>query len=119
MCTTGRPEAIRIFLRWKAAAAWNVTLIVSMLACSTVVAQNLTGEIDGTVRDASGSAIPNASITIRNADQNLVVRTVRSDQQGQFTVPLLAVGHYSLSAIAVGFQTATINGIDVHVNQSV
>jgi hypothetical protein len=119
MHITSKLEAAANFLRGNLAKAWKVTLILTVLACSTALAQNLTGEIDGTVRDSSGAAIPNASITIRNTDQNLVVRTVRSDQQGQFTVPLLAVGHYSLSATAVGFQTATVNGIDVHVNQSV
>ena len=94
-------------------------LLLCALALHVSLAQNLTGEIDGTIRDASGGVIPEATVTVTNTDQNTVARTVRSDQQGHFTAPLLAVGSYSLAVTAAGFETATVSGIDVHVNQPV
>jgi hypothetical protein len=90
-----------------------------MLVPHALMAQNLTGEIDGTIHDSSGGVVPDSTVTVRNTDQNTVARTVKSDQQGQFTAPLLAIGHYSVAANATGFQTSTVSGIDVHVNQPV
>ena len=98
---------------------WKTAVILCVLGSSAAFAQNLTGEIDGTIRDSSGASIPNATVTVRNTDQNTVARTVRSDQQGQFTAPLLAIGHYSVTVGATGFEISTVSGIDVHVNQPV
>ncbi len=78
-------------------------------------AQNLTGEIDGVIKDPSGAVIPNATVTVTDTDQNLVVRSLKTDKQGQFTVPLLAIGHYSLSVDAPGFESSRIDGVEVHV----
>jgi hypothetical protein len=38
----------------------------------SLLGQNLTGDIGGTVRDSSGAVIPDAVITVTNTDQNLV-----------------------------------------------
>ena len=81
-------------------------------------AQNLTGEIDGVVKDPTGAVIPDATVTVKNTDQNLVVRTITSNGQGQFTAPLLAIGHYAVIGKATGFQTTTEN-LDVHVGMPV
>lgn len=78
--------------------------------------QNLTGQINGVVKDSSGAVIPNATVTITNTDQNIVVRSSQTDKQGQFTAPLLAVGQYSVKVQAKGFQSRTVNDIEVHVN---
>jgi hypothetical protein len=80
-------------------------------------AQVITGEIDGTVRDSSGAMVPNATVTVTNTDENLVARTVKSNQQGEFTAPLLTIGGYSVTVAATGFKTVTASGIQVHVGQ--
>lgn len=80
-------------------------------------AQNLTGEIDGTVRDSAGAVIPNASVTVKDSGQNIVVRTLMTDGQGQFVAPALATGNYLVTVGAVGFETSTVSGIAVDVNQ--
>ena len=90
-------------------------LLLSMPLCT--FGQVLTGEIDGTVRDGTGAVVPNATVTITNTDEGLVERTVKTNTQGQFTVPLLSSGSYSLAVSAEGFQTYTVSGIRVHVGQ--
>lgn len=67
-------------------------------------AQVLTGEIDGNVLDSSGASIPNAEVTVTNTDQNLVVRTLKTNSKGQFTAPLLTVGTYKVTVAAPGFK---------------
>lgn len=91
--------------------------IAVLLMCLGPVAglgQNLTGEIDGVVKDPTGAVIPDAAVTITNTDQNLVTRTIRSNGKGQFTAPLLAIGHYAVTVEATGFRTTT-ETLDVHV----
>ncbi len=78
-------------------------------------AQVLTGEIDGTVRDSSGAVVPQATVTVRNANERIVQRVVQTDGQGHFTVPLLAIGRYSLKIEANGFKISTVSGVEVHV----
>ena len=69
--------------------------------------QNLTGGISGTVRDSTGAVVPNATITVENTDRNLIVRTVHTNEQGEFIVPLLNIGHYAITVAASGFETMT------------
>lgn len=80
------------------------------------VAQQVTGSISGTVKDSSGAVVPNAKVTITNTDQNLLVRAVKTDTNGDYSAPLLPLGHYSVSAEADQFKTSTVNGIELHVN---
>ena len=90
--------------------------IVLSIACGGLLhAQVLTGEIDGAVHDLTGAAIPNAVVTIKNTDQNLVVRTIRTDSKGVFTAPLLTIGTYAVSVAAEHFKTEDVGGIEVHV----
>ncbi|HEX8836300.1 MAG TPA: carboxypeptidase-like regulatory domain-containing protein [Candidatus Acidoferrum sp.] len=81
--------------------------------------QNVTGTILGTVTDSKGDAVANATVTITNTDQNIAVRTVTTDQQGQYVVPLLPVGRYSVTAGAIGFKKAIQAGIVLNVNDKV
>lgn len=96
-----------------------VAILLFMLGTfwETAEAQILTGEIDGTVHDASGALVPGALVTIKNTDQGIIVRTVTTDSSGQFTVPLLNIGTYQVVITAGGFKSETVDGIDVHVGQ--
>ena len=80
------------------------------------IAQVVTGTISGTVKDSSGAVVPNATVTLMNTDQNQVVRTVKSDANGEYSAPLLPLGSYSVSAAANQFKTAIVTGVQLHVN---
>ena len=82
-------------------------------------AQNLTGQIDGTVRDTSGAAIPGATVTIRNEGESVVKRQLKTNGQGLFTAPLLTTGQYSVTVEAPQFQTETISDVNVHLDQPI
>ena len=60
-------------------------------------AQEITGTIAGTVRDASGGGIHTAKVTITNTDQNAVVRTTTTDTEGNYVAALLPIGHCSVT----------------------
>ena len=113
--STTRSSSFR-FPEWVALLCWGILLCWFAALAS---AQTLTGELDGTVRDPSGSVIPNAVVTVTNTDENQVVRTVKTDHLGQFTAPLLTIGAYSLKIKAAGFEDFTVSSIEVHVGQPV
>jgi hypothetical protein len=87
-----------------------------LMAVPFAAAQDITGSIAGTVQDASGAGVPNAKVTVTNTDRNLVIRTVETDGSGNYSVPLLDIGHYSISVEAKGFKKATEKGITLSVN---
>lgn len=86
--------------------------ILALVFAFHAAAQEAT--IVGTVTDPSGSAIPGAKITITNNDTS-AVRQVVSNDAGQYTVPSLGIGKYSVKAESAGFKTAEQNDIVLNV----
>ncbi|MGB7188594.1 MAG: carboxypeptidase-like regulatory domain-containing protein [Acidobacteriaceae bacterium] len=81
-------------------------------------AQNLYAALHGTVTDASGAVVPNATITAVNTSTN--IKTMAStDSHGYYTVPQLQVGGpYSVTISANGFQSFTTTGLNLSVNDN-
>ena len=63
--------------------------VLLLLPWTLAFCQAPTGEIAGSVYDASGEAVPNAAITVRNAATGFG-RALRSNQAGQYSVASLA-----------------------------
>ena len=68
-------------------------------------AQSVTGTITGTVRDASGGAIPGATVRVVNEKTRGAVDTT-SDGQGAYRVAELPAGSYRLETTLDGFEPA-------------
>src|SRR5215831_9357957 len=89
----------------------TVLCFVSFLASGAIAfAQAPTGEIAGTVYDAAGGAMPNAAITVKNADTSFD-RALRSNHTGHYSVASLAAGTYRMKVEAPGFRTLLVNAI--------
>jgi hypothetical protein len=69
--------------------------------------------ISGTVTDATGAVVPQASITIIDEDTGVHITTV-SNNDGSFAAPGLVVGNYTVTVTKEGFQTSTEKGIVLH-----
>lgn len=76
------------------------------------MAQEITGSISGLVTDPSGSAIPNARVSVTAPSLPRGI-DVTSDSSGIFTVPQLPAGQYSVAVQATGFTTAKKNEVPV------
>jgi hypothetical protein len=61
------------------------------------------GSISGTVKDPSGSVVPNATVTLREVNTE-ISHQARTNDKGYFTLPVLPVGRYELDVQASGFQ---------------
>src|ERR1051326_2620822 len=90
---------------------WLTVAVVASLA------QNTTGSIQGTVTDAKGGVVANATVTITNSDRNAVIRAVRTDDNGDYTAVLLPTGNYSVAAEVAGFKKVTQSGVVLNVNE--
>jgi hypothetical protein len=87
---------------------WSTLLL--LLPWTTALAQAPTGEIAGSVLDASGGAVVNAAITVRSAATSFV-RELHSNQSGQYSVASLNAGSYEMRVEAPGFRTMVVSAI--------
>jgi Carboxypeptidase regulatory-like domain len=86
-------------------------LVLSALLSSTLLlAQRDLGTITGTVTDPTGSAVPNAKLTITE-DATGVSYTAQSNAAGNYTLPTLKPGTYTVTVEASGFQKAEQKGV--------
>ena len=79
--------------------------------------QNDRGAITGTVRDQANAVVPGASVIAMNVDNGSEFKTV-STGTGNYTVPSLPAGRYSLTVQSDGFKRFTQTGIEVQVAQT-
>jgi hypothetical protein len=79
-----------------------------------LVAQSDRGTITGTVTDSSGALIPNVPIVLTNTQTGTKEDTVTTGT-GNYTLPGLPVGTYSLFVSYPGFSKYEQTGIEVQV----
>ena len=93
-----------------------VLAAVSLIPSQTAQAQNLYAVIHGTVTDASGGVIPNASVIVVNTSTGITTRAT-TDSKGYYTFPQLQVGGpYSVTITAAGFRSFSSTGLTLSVN---
>ena len=73
-------------------------------------------QLNGTVSDPSGSAVPGAMINARNTATNNTY-TATSNERGFYTIANMVPGSYELKASAAGFANFTQTGITLEVGQ--
>ncbi len=96
---------------------WAVCLVVvCMLLVPSAFAQVSTGGIEGTVTDATGAAIPGATVTITAVDTG-ISREITTDNEGRFSASSLNIGNYRVQATMQGFATQTQQGLTLAIGQ--
>ncbi len=80
-------------------------------------AQSDRGSVSGIVTDPSGSGVLGAKVTITNTAMGTQNSTVTTGA-GNYTMPQLAAGEYSVTVVAPGFSKLIRNGIKVSVGET-
>ena len=96
----------------------SLAVISAIVLSIPVFTQGLTGQISGALTDPNGGVVPNAKISVKN-EETAQVREVTSDSDGNFFVPQLLPGTYSLEVSASGFKKFEQKGIVVTANDRV
>ena len=74
------------------------------------------GDVAGTVTDASGGAVPNASVTLTNVNTN-VAQKGTTNAEGSFRFAFIPPGTYQIDVMANGFQPQQRTGVNVSAGQ--
>jgi hypothetical protein len=80
------------------------------------LAQDTTATIAGQVQDASGAGIAGAKVTAKNLQTGLE-RSVTTSESANYTLPILPIGRYEVSAEKTGFKRVVETGITLQVDQ--
>ena len=89
-----------------------ILFFLSVTSC--LHAQYENGSVVGTIRDASGAAVPGAVVTITNNATGVTTK-ITANGEGDYEAPSLHVGVYTISASAPGFAEVVANNITVSV----
>jgi hypothetical protein len=92
-------------------------VFIWVFACASAWAQVDTATVTGTVRDASGAVLPNATVTATEVDTGIRV-AVKTTSKGEYVITPLKIGRYSISAEVSGFQKQTQQNIALNVQQN-
>ena len=82
--------------------------------CNHLQAQYENGSLVGTIRDASGAAVSGAAVTITNNATAVTAKAI-TNGAGDYELPSLHVGVYTISASAPGFTDTVANNITISV----
>jgi hypothetical protein len=102
------PERGSAINRIRLRARFLIYLAILLLAISlgpTLVRAQGEASISGIAADATGGAIPQATIRVISTEKG-AIRTIITDDAGRYEAPLLAVGEYEVSAEKAGFNPA-------------
>jgi len=91
--------------------------VLAAFAAIDVAAQQITGNIHGTIFDPSGAVVEGAAVTAKQIETGLT-RTTVTDRSGSYLLVELPVGHYRLEVTAKGFVKYVQEGISLDVNQT-
>ncbi len=97
---------------WRSAARYALLLVASTAFTIAGHAQQTLGSINGTVLDASGAAVPGATVTATNTGTNFSARTT-SQGSGFYQIFNLPIGVYVVKVSHEGFESTQLTGIPV------
>ena len=99
-----------------AIAGLFLLLICVLLLPTSGFAQEFRGTISGSVVDPSGAVVPGANVEIVETATGTTNKTT-SDKAGQYVVPFLAPGDYTIKVTKKGFETLERGGITLQAQE--
>jgi hypothetical protein len=95
-----------------------IALTCGFVLSGLVSAQEVTGTIVGSVRDRSGAVVPGATVTISDPTKdNIVVRTITANNDGEFSAPNLQSGIYQVTVEAANFKKNIQTEVKLDIGQ--
>jgi hypothetical protein len=98
--------------RYALLALSMIFAVALFLAPQQSMAQESRGTISGTVTDPTGAAIPNAQVVVTEVNSGTTSKS-KSNAAGQYVVPFLLPGKYSITVESEGFKKSVRAGIEL------
>lgn len=110
---------LRGWLRPFRTVLWSTMFLMAvfLFVCGNAWAQT-TGSLLGVVSDQNGAVVSSATVRATNTDTGFTAKTV-SNSEGSYLVPLLPIGHYSISVTASGFKSFSESNVLIPVAQEI
>ena len=86
--------------------------VLMFIGIMPILSQVATGDILGTVMDASGSSVPGASVRLENTGTH-EVRTFVTKNSGEYTFSAVQPGTYSITVASPSFKSYNAKGVVV------
>jgi hypothetical protein len=99
----------------RATALMSAVLVSFAIGASSADAQVLYGSIVGNVTDATGAAVPGATVTIEQTETKLK-RELVTDAAGAYHFAAVPTGTYTISVTLTGFRSFGRPGVPVSLN---
>ncbi len=90
---------------------------LAIVGASVLNAQSATGEVNGTINDRSGAAVPNATVRLTNQGTGIAEQAT-TNASGYFVFINVRPGSYTLDVEAQGFKKAQVPVFELSVNQT-
>jgi hypothetical protein len=108
------------FKCWLVRSSRITSLLLVTLAAASVAfgqAQSNAADLQGTVRDATGAVVTNATVTARNASTNFS-RSATTNDEGLYRIINLPPGDYEVTVEAANFKKLVLPTITVTIGQT-
>jgi len=92
--------------------------VTSLLVTGFALGQATSGNVSGSVKDATGAAVPHATVVVTSESTGVESSTV-SNAAGEFLVQNLLPADYDVKTVVAGFAPSLIKGIHVELNSTV
>ncbi len=99
------------------AAPMAITTIATAIPTLASAQDYSSGSLIGTVKDGQGITVPDATVVVKSLDQGFS-RTVTTDGAGQFRVPLIPIGGYSVAISKTGYKPTSDGNVRVGLGGS-
>jgi len=86
---------------------------VVLIFALTSFAQEYRATLTGHVSDPAGAAVAGATVTVRSQQTNLDT-VAQTNEEGNYTVPFLQPGRYTVTVEAQGFKKAVTDVVELH-----
>ena len=90
--------------------------VLAVIAPGAAFAQEFRGTISGAVTDPTGAVVPGAVVVVKEIHTGTTNQT-KSDAAGQYVVPFLLPGDYSITVTMPGFKTLTRGPLTVQAQE--
>ena len=110
-------DRIKPYLRIFSLAVLTATLCLAMSQESSAQIGTASAALNGTVRDASGAVVPDATITLKNTETGFE-QVTKSNNTGNYSLVNISPGSYTATVSMQGFSTAKSPVFKLSVNQT-